>query len=82
MRGYEVNKKTVDRERHIVVDTPTVRVHISSWTPSANAVWFEHVFADCAMTGPGLSKVTCRDFVLEVVRRTDRKPGLKMPRRR
>ena len=97
-RGYDANKKTVGRKRHIAVDTDgrllMVNLTTADISDSAGAQaildavrkrwpWLKHLFADGAYDRTRLlDKAAFRDFVLEIVRRSDREPGFKvLPRR-
>ena len=96
--GYDANKKTVGRKRHIAVDTDgrllMVNLTTADISDSAGAQaildavrkrwpWLKHLFADGAYDRTRLlDKAAFRDFVLEIVRRSDREPGFKvLPRR-
>ena len=97
-RGYDANKKIVGRKRHIAVDTDgrllMVNLTTADISDSAGAQtildtirkrwpWLKHLFADGAYDrGKLMDKAAFRDFVLEIVRRTDKEPGFKLlPRR-
>ena len=98
VRGYDANKKILGRKRHIAVDTDgrllMVNLTTADISDSAGAQaildavrkrwpWLKHLFADGAYDRTKLlDKATFRDFVLEIVRRTDAEPGFKvLPRR-
>src|ERR1700712_3399488 len=97
-RGYDAGKKIVGRKRHIAVDTDgrLLMVHLTSAAISDSAgaqaildairkrwPWLKHLFADGAYDRTKLlDKAVFRDFVLEIVRRSDKDPGFKvLPRR-
>lgn len=97
-RGYDANKKIVGRKRHIAVDTDgrllMVNLTTADISDSAGAQaildavrkrwpWLKHLFADGAYDRTKLlDKAAFRDFVLEIVRRSDKHPGFKvLPRR-
>jgi putative transposase len=98
MRGCDANKKIVGRKRHIAVDTDgrllLVNLTTADISDSAGAQalldavrkrwpWLKHLFADGAYDRTKLlDKAAFRDFVLEIVRRTDNEPGFSvLPRR-
>ncbi|MER8805129.1 IS5 family transposase [Mesorhizobium sp. M0998] len=91
-------KKVVGRKRHIAVDTDgrllMVNLTTADISDSAGAQsivgsirkrwpWLKHLFADGAYDRTKLmDAVGYRDFVLEIVRRSDAEPGFKvLPRR-
>lgn len=95
-RGFDAGKKIVGRKRHIAVDTDG-RLHLAtadiSDSAGAQAIvaairkrwpWLKHLFADGAYDRTRLMDAAAyRDFVLEIVRRTDKDLGFKvLPRRR
>ncbi len=97
-RGYDAAKKIVGRKRHIAVDTDgrllMVNLTTADVSDSAGAQaivaavrqrwpWLKHLFADGAYDRTKLMDAAAyRDFVLEIVRRTDAEPGFKvLPRR-
>ncbi len=97
-RGFDAGKKVVGRKRHIAVDTDgrllMVNLTTADISDSAGAQsivaairkrwpWLKHLFADGAYDRTRLmDAVAYRDFVLEIVRRTDKEPGFKvLPRR-
>jgi transposase len=97
-RGYDAAKKTVGRKRHVAVDTDgrllMVNLTTADVSDSAGAQlildgvrrqwpWLKHLFADGAYDRTKLlDKAAFRDFILEIVRRTDAEPGFKvLPRR-
>ncbi len=97
-RGYDAAKKTVGRKRHIAVDTDGRLLMVNLTTadiadstgalPILDALrkrwpWIKHLFADGAYDRRQLlDKATFLDFVVEVVRRTDKNAGFKvLPRR-
>lgn len=97
-RGYDAAKKTVDRKRHVAVDTDG-RLLMVNLTPAnisdsagaqmiLNAIrkrwpWVKHPFADGAYDRTQLmDKAAFLDFVIEVVRRIDIEPGFKLVLRR
>lgn len=97
-RGYDAAKKTVGRKRHIVVDTHgrllMLNLTTADVSDSAGAQlildgvrkqWpcLKHLFADGAYPRTKLlDKAVFRDFILEIVRRSDTEPGFKvLPRR-
>jgi len=91
-RGYDAAKKTVGRKRHIVVDTDgrllMLNLTTADVSDSAGAQlmldgvrkqwpWLKHLFADGAYARTKLlDKAVFRDFVLEIVRRSDTELGL------
>jgi len=98
LRGYDANKKIVGRKRHIAVDTDgrllMVNLTTADISDSAGAQlildgirkrwpWLKHLFADSAYDRTKLMDTAAlRDFVLEIIRRTDKQPGFKvLPRR-
>jgi putative transposase len=98
MRGYDAAKKTVGRKRHVAVDTDgrllMVNLTTADVSDSAGAQlilggvrkqwpWLKHLFADGAYDRTKLlDKAAFRDFILEIVRRTDTEPVFKvLPRR-
>ena len=97
-RGYDAGKKIVGRKRHIAVDTDgrllMVNLTTADISDSAGAQtivaairkrwpWLKHLFADGAYDRTRLMDAAAyRDFVLDIVRRTDKAPGFKvLPRR-
>jgi transposase len=97
-RGFDAGKKVVGRKRHIAVDTDgrllMVNLTTADISDSAGAQdivaairkrwpWLKHLFADGAYDRTRLMDAAAyRDFVLEIVRRTDKEPGFKvLPRR-
>src|SRR5450631_1537736 len=97
-RGYDAGKKIVGRKRHIAVDTDgrllMVNLTTANISDSAGAQmildairkrwpWLKHFFADGAYDrGQRMDKAAFLDFVVEVVRRTDKEAGFKvLPRR-
>ena len=97
-RGFDAGKKVVGRKRHIAVDTDgrllMVNLTTADISDSAGAhtivaairkrwPWLKHLFADGAYDRTRLMNAAAyRDFVLEIVRRTDKEPGFKvLPRR-
>ena len=97
-RGFDAGKKVVGRKRHIAVDTDgrllMVNLTTADISDSAGAQaivvairkrwpWLKHLFADGAYDRTRLmDAATYRDFVLEIVRRTDKESGFKvLPRR-
>ncbi|MFG1329600.1 IS5 family transposase [Xanthobacter autotrophicus] len=97
-RGFDAGKKVVGRKRHIAVDTDgrllMVDLTTADISDSAGAQaivaairkrwpWLKHLFADGAYDRTRLMDAAAyRDFVLEIVRRTDKDPGFKvLPRR-
>jgi putative transposase len=90
-RRYDANKKIVGRKRHIVVDTDGRLLMVNLTTPDisdsagAQAIldavrkrwpWLKHLFADGAYERTKLlDKAVFRDFVLKIVRRTDKDSG-------
>ncbi len=97
-RGYDAGKKIVGRKRHIAVDTDgrllMVNLTPADISDSAGAQmildairkrwpWIKHLFADGAYDRTQLmDKAAFLDFVVEVVRRTDKNPGFRPIRRR
>jgi len=97
-RGFDAGKKLVGRKRHIAVDTDGCLLMVNLTTAdifdSAGAQamvaavrkrwpWLKHLFADGAYDRTRLTDAAVySDFVLEIVRRTDKEPGFKvLPRR-
>ena len=97
-RGFDAGKKVVGRKRHIAVDTDgrllMVNMTTADISDSAGAQmildairkrwpWLKHFFADGAYDrGQLMDKAAFLDFVVEVVRRTDKEAGFKvLPRR-
>jgi transposase len=97
-RGYDAGKKIVGRKRHIAVDTDgrllMVNLTTADISDSAGAQtivatirkrwpWLKHLFADGAYDRTRLMDAAAyHDFVLDIVRRTDKEPGFKvLPRR-
>ena len=97
-RGFDAGKKVVGRKRHIAVDTDgrllMVNLTTADISDSAGAQqivaairrrwpWLKHLFADGAYDRAKLMDAAAyRDFVLEIVRRTDKEPSFKvLPRR-
>ena len=97
-RGYDAGKKIVGRKRHIAVDTDgrllMINLTPADISDSAGAQmildavrkrwpWIKHLFADGAYDrGQLMSKAAFLDFVIEVVRRTDKQEGFKvLPKR-
>jgi putative transposase len=97
-RGFDAAKKFVGRKRHVAVDTDgrllMVNLTPAGVSDSAGArtiidairkrwPWLKHLFADGAYDrGKLMDKAAFRDFVIEIVRRTDKEPGFKViPRR-
>lgn len=97
-RGFDAGKKIVGRKRHIAVDADgrllAVNLTTADISDSAGAMpildavrkrwpWVKHFFADGAYDRRKLfDKAAFLDFVVEVVRRSDKDPGFKViPRR-
>ena len=97
-RGFDAGKKVVGRKRHIAVDTDgrllMVNLTTADISDSAGAQaivaavrqrwpWLKHLFADGAYDRTRLmDAATYLDFVLEIIRRSDKEPGFKLlPRR-
>lgn len=94
-RGFDAGKKVSGRKRHIAVDTDGRLLVVSLTTADsagAQAVvaairkrwpWLKHLFADGAYDRTRLmDAATYRDFVIEIIRRSDRQQGFKvLPRR-
>lgn len=97
-RGFDAGKKVVGRKRHIAVDTDgrllMVNLTTADISDSAGAQtivaavrkrwpWLKHLFADGAYDRTRLmDAVAYRDFVLEIIRRSDKEPGFRvLPRR-
>lgn len=97
-RGFDAAKKVVGRKRHIAVDTDgrllMVNLTTADISDSAGAQeivasirkrwpWLKHLFADGAYDRTKLMDAAAyRDFVLEIVRRSDTQVGFKvLPRR-
>lgn len=97
-RGFDAAKKVVGRKRHVAVDTDgrllMVNLTPADVSDSAGAQtiidairkrwpWLKHLFADGAYDrGKLMDKAAFRDFVIEIVRRTDKEPGFKVVPRR
>ena len=97
-RGFDAAKKIVGRKRHVAVDTDgrllLVNLTPADISDSAGAQmildavrkrwpWLKHLFADGAYDRTQLmSKARFLNFIIDVVRRTDRDPGFKVPPRR
>jgi transposase len=93
-RGFDAAKKIVGRKRHVAVDTDgrLLMVHLTPADVSDSAgaqtiidairkrwPWLKHLFADGAYDRSKLmDKAAFRDFVIEIVRRTDKEPGFKV----
>ncbi len=83
-RGYDGSKKACSREggdlgrkRHVAVAQTILSAIRKRWP------WVKHFFADCAYDRTELmDKARFLDFVVEVVRRTDKDPGFKVVPRR
>jgi transposase len=97
-RGFDAGKKVFGRKRHIAVDTDgrllMVNLTTADISDSAGAQaivaairkrwpWLKHLFADGAYDRTRLMDAAAyREFVLEIVRRTDKEAGFKvLPRR-
>ena len=97
-RGYDGAKKIVGRKRHVDVDTDgrllMVNLTTADVSDSAGAQlildgirkrwpWLEHLFADGAYDRTRLmEKAAFLDFVVEIVRRSDKQSGFAViPRR-
>ncbi|TCK19716.1 DDE family transposase [Ancylobacter aquaticus] len=96
--GFDAGKKVVGRKRHIAADTDgwllMVNLTAADISDSAGAQaivaairklwpWLKRPFADCAYDRTRLmDAVGYRDFVLEIVRRTNKEPGFKVLARR
>lgn len=97
-RGFDAGKKVVGRKRHIAVDTDgrllMVNLTTADISDSAGAQaivaairkrwpWLKHLFADGAYDRTRLmDAATYQDFILEIIRRSDKEPGFKvLPRR-
>jgi transposase len=97
-RGYDAGKKVLGRKRHIAVDTDgrllMVNLTTADISDSAGAQaivaairkrwpWLKHLFADGAYDRTRLMDAAAyQDFVLEIVRRTDKEAGFKvLPKR-
>ena len=97
-KGYDAARKIVGRKRYIAVDTDGRLLMVNPTTADisdsacAQAIvaavrkrwpWLKHLFADGAYDRTKLMDTAAyRDFVLEIVRRTDAEPGFKvLPRR-
>jgi putative transposase len=96
--GFDAGKKVVGRKRHIAVNTDgrLLMVNLTTSDISDSAIaqtivaairkrwpWLKHLFADGAYDRTRLMDAAAyRDFVLEIVRRTDKEAGFKvLPRR-
>ena len=97
-RGFDAGKKVVGRKRHIAVDTDGRLLMVNLTAPDISdstgaqeivtAVrkrwpWLKHLFADGAYDRTKLMDAAAyRNFVIEIVRRTDKEGGFKvLPRR-
>ena len=96
--GYDAGKKVKGRKRHIAVDTDgrllMVNLTTADISDSAGAQaivaairqrwpWLKHLFGDGAYDRTKLLEACAwRDFVLEIVRRTDQDPTFKVVPRR
>jgi putative transposase len=94
-RGFDAGKKVLGRKRHIAVDTDGRLLMVNLTTADsagAQAIvaairkrwpWLNHLFADGAYDRTKLmDAATYRDFVLEIIRRTDKAGGFKvLPKR-
>lgn len=97
-RGFDAAKEIVGRKRHIAVDADgrlrMVNLTPADVSDSAGAQtiidairkrwpWLKHLFADGAYDrGKLMDKAAFRDFVVEIVRRTDEEAGFEpIPRR-
>ena len=97
-RGFDAGKKVVGRKRHIAVDTDgrllMVNLTTADISDSAGAQtiiaairkrwpWLKHLFTDGAYDRTRLMDAAAyRDFVIAIVRRTDKDSGFKvLPRR-
>ena len=98
IRGFDAGKKVVGRKRHIAVDTDgrllMVNLTTADISDSAGAQkivaavrkrwpWLKHLFADGAYARTRLMDAAAyQDFVLEIIRRSDKEAGFKvLPRR-
>lgn len=97
-RGFDADKETMGRKRHIAVDTDgwLLMVNLTSADISDSAgaqmildavckrwPWLKHLFADGAYDRTQLmDKAAFHEFVIEVVRRIDKEPGFKVLPRR
>jgi transposase len=95
-RGFDAGKKVVGRKRHIAVDTDgrllmvnltTADISESDGAQSIVAAirkrwpWLKHLFTT-GLDRTRLMDAAYRDFVVEIVRRTDKDRGFKvLPRR-
>jgi putative transposase len=92
-RGFDAAKKIVGRKRHIAVDADgrLLMVNLTTADISDSAggqaivvavrkrwPWLKHLFADGAYERTKLDTAACRDFVLEIVRRSDAESGFKV----
>jgi putative transposase len=96
VRGYDGGKRIVGRKRHIAVDTdrrlPMVNLTTADVSDSVGAQtilaaihkrwpWLKHPFADAGYDRAKLmDKATFLDFVVEIVRRSDKKGFHLLPR--
>ena len=97
-RGYDGAKKIVGRKRHVAVDTDgrllMVNLTTADVSDSAGAQlildsirkrwpWLKHLFADGAYDRTRLmDKAAFLDFIIEIVRRSDKQVGFEViPRR-
>ena len=97
-RGIDAGKKVVGRKRHIAVDTDDRLLMVNLTTADifdsvgAQAIvaavrrrwpWLKHLFADGAYDRTRLmDAVAYQDFLLKIIRRSDKEPGFKvLPRR-
>ena len=98
IRGYDAAKKTIGRKRHVAVDTDgrllMVKLTAADVSDGAGAQlilegvrkrwpWLKHLFADGAYARTTLlDKAAYQDFILEIVRRNDDRPGFEVIKRR
>ncbi|MBE7728280.1 IS5 family transposase [Komagataeibacter sp. FXV3] len=97
-RGFDAGKKVVGRKRHIVVDTDgrllMVNLTTADISDSAGAQaivvairkrwpWLKHLFTNGAYDRTRLmDAATYQDFVLEIIRRSNKESGFKVLHRR
>jgi transposase len=97
-RGYDANKRTLGRKRHIAVDTDgrllMVNLTTADISDSAGAQlvleairqrwpWVKHMFADAAYDRLKLmDKASYLDFVIEIIRRSESQKGFEVQPRR
>jgi transposase len=94
VRGYDGGKKIVGRKRHVTVDTDggLLMVNLTPADVGAQAIlnaigkrwsWLKHLFADAGLDRTKLiDKAALLEFVVEIVRRTNKAGGFVVIKRR